>query len=77
MGLVTPWIFDPNQSNRVGQKTSIIRGVPEPAKYRKEAESTARMEASKATLVLNQRFSRRISNTPKQTPMIMLGSFTE
>lgn len=75
--MVTPWILEPSQSKSVGQKTSIISGVPEPAKKRKEADSIARIEASRATLVLNQRLSNRISNRPSINPMTMLGSLTE
>lgn len=32
LGLVTPWIFEPSQSSRVGQKTIMISGVPLPAR---------------------------------------------
>lgn len=66
--------MDPNHKSKVGQNTSIIRGVPEPAKYKNEDDKTAKMEAKIATLFLNQRLSNKMSNTPSSTPIIMLGS---
>lgn len=75
--MVTPWIFEPSHNNKVGQKTNIINGVPEPAIKRKVAERIAIMDASRATLVLNQRLSKRIINKPRKRPIIMLGNLTE
>ena len=46
----------------------------EPEQERGEAESTARIEAKRATLVLNQRFRSRMSRAPSRRPMMMLGS---
>lgn len=67
-------ILEPSQSSRVGQKTNIIRGVPEPVRYRNGADKTARMEVIIATLFLNQRFRRRIKRKPRKKPKMMLGS---
>lgn len=69
--------MEPSHSNNVGQKTTMIRGVPEPAMNKNEAESTARMEARRATLLLNQRLSKRIRSKPRISPMMILGSLTE
>lgn len=77
LGLVTPWILEPSHKSSVGQKTSMISGVPEPAKKRNDAERTARIEARRATLVLNQRFRSKMSKRPSTSPMTMLGSLTE
>lgn len=73
-GKVLPWILEPSQSKTVGQKTSIISGVPEPARYKNGAESTVRIEAIKATLFLNQRFKSKIKNNPSKMPIIILGN---
>lgn len=77
LGLVTPWIFEPSQSNSVGQKANIMSGVPEPAKNKNVADKTARIEARRATLFLNQRLSSKIRRIPNNTPMMILGSLTE
>lgn len=77
LGLVTPWILDPNHNNKVGQNTNIINGVPDPARYKNEADKTARIEANNATLFLNQRLSSKISNPPSMVPIMILGSLTE
>ena len=69
-----PWILEPSQSKRVGHKTSIMRGAPEPVRYKNGAEKTEMTEANSATLDLNQRFNNRISKNPNRIPKIMLGS---
>lgn len=74
LGLVTPWILEPSQRSRVGQKTIIIKGVPLLARYRNEADKTARIEANNATLVLNQRLRSKIKRPPSIAPMMILGS---
>ena len=74
LGRFSPWIFDPNHNSSVGQKTNMMRGVPEPAKNRKGVESTIKQEVSSETLVLNQRFSSRINSTPSKSPIRILGS---
>lgn len=77
LGRFSPWIFEPSQRRSVGQKTSIISGVPEPAKKRNGVDNMIRHEASKDTLFLNQRFSNKMNRNPNTNPMIMLGSLTE
>lgn len=72
--MVFPLILEPSQRSKVGQKTSIISGMPEPARYRNGAESTTRIEAMIATLFLNQRFSSKIINTPRARLITILGS---
>lgn len=76
-GLVTPWILEPNQSSRVGQNTSMIKGVPDPARYKNDADKTAKIEDSSATLFLNQRLRSNINNMPSTAPIMILGSLTE
>ena len=75
LGAVFPWIFEPSQSKRVGQNTSMINGVPEPVRYKKLEDSMVKILAIIATLFLNQRFNRTISSIPSSKPIIMLGSF--
>lgn len=73
-GRLTPWIFEPSQSRNVGQKTIIISGVPVPARYRNGVERITRIDASKLTLFLNQRFKSKINKKPSNKPIMMLGS---
>lgn len=74
-GRFSPCIFDPSHSNKVGQNTIIISGVPLPAKNRNGVDNTIKHDASSDTLLLNQRLSSRINSNPNSRPMIMLGSF--
>ena len=76
LGRFSPWILEPSHKSSVGQKTSIISGVPEPARKRNGVESITREEARRETLFLNQRFNNNISRKPKNRPMMMLGSLT-
>lgn len=50
-GLFSPWILEPSQRSRVGQRTSIIKGVPEPAKNKNGVDNITKQEASKDTLL--------------------------
>ena len=74
LGRFSPWIFEPSQRSSVGQNTSIIRGVPLPAKNKNGVDSTTRQDARSDTLFLNQRLRRSISKIPSTSPIIMLGS---
>ena len=74
LGLFSPWILEPSQSNSVGQNTSMISGVPLPAKNRNGVDSIIKHDARSDTLLLNHRFSRSINKKPKSNPMMMLGS---
>ena len=69
-----PWILEPSQRRRVGQKTNMIWGVPDPERSRKGGDKTVIMEAMMATLFLNQRFKRRMSKMARRQPRIILGS---
>ena len=73
-GFLSPWIFDPSHRRRLGQKTTIISGVPELAKNRKGIERIVRMLARSATLLLNQRFKSKTSKKPRAVAIRMLGS---
>ena len=73
-GLLSPWILDPSHKSSVGQNTSIISGVPLPAKNRNGVDNIIRHDAKSDTLLLNHRFSRSINKKPKSSPMMMLGS---
>ena len=73
-GLFSPWIFEPSQSKSVGQNTIIISGVPFPAKNKNGVDKTTRQDARSDTLLLNQRFSKRISSKPRNRPTMILGS---
>ena len=66
--------MEPSQSKSVGQNTSIINGVPEPAKYKNGVDRTIKNDARSDTLFLNQRFKRRINRKPRSRPMMILGS---
>ena len=77
LGRFSPWIFEPSQRSKVGQKISIISGVPEPAKKRNGVDNMMRHEASKETLFLNQRFNNRMSKNPSAKPIMILGSLIE
>ena len=79
MALVSflPLILEPSQRSNVGQKTSMINGVPFPARNKNGADKTVKIEAIMATLFLNQRLSKRISRTPRNRAIIMLGSLIE
>lgn len=59
---------------RVGQKTNMINGVPEPARKRNGVDNIIRQETSSETLVLNHRLSRRMRKNPKPRPTKILGS---
>lgn len=73
-GRFSPWILEPSQSNNVGQNTSIINGVPLPAKNRKGVDNIIKQDASSDTLLLNHRFSSSIKRKPKNNPIIILGN---
>ena len=73
-GVFSPWILLPSHNKRVGQNTSMMSGVPEPARYKNGVDSTVNIEARSATLDLNQRFKRRIKRSPSPNPMIIEGS---
>jgi hypothetical protein len=73
-GLFSPWIFEPSQRRSVGQNTSIIRGVPEPAKNRNGVERITKNDAMSDTLFLNQRLRRSTNKKPRSRPIRMLGS---
>lgn len=75
-GRFSPWIFDPSHSSNVGQNTSIISGVPEPAKKRKGVDKIIKQDARSDTLLLNQRLSNRINSKPSNNPIRILGNFT-
>lgn len=77
LGRFSPWIFEPSHNSKVGQKTNIINGVPEPERKRNGVESTTMHEASKDTLLLNQRLSSKINKNPKARPTNTLGNLTE
>jgi len=74
-GRFSPCIFDPNHNNKVGQNTTIINGVPDPAKNKKGVDSTIKHDASSETLLLNQRLSSSINRNPNSNPTITLGNF--
>ena len=74
LGRFSPWIFEPNHNKNVGQKTSIMSGVPEPVRNRNGVERTIKQEVSSETLDLNQRLSSNINKTPDNNPTSMLGS---
>ena len=74
LGRFSPWIFEPSQSSNVGQNTSIIKGVPEPARNRNGVDRIIKQDASKDTLFLNQRFRSRINRNPNTNPAKILGS---
>ena len=74
-GRFSPSILEPSHNNNVGQNTIIISGVPDPAKNKNGVDSTIKHDASKDTLLLNQRLSSNISKNPSSSPMIMLGNF--
>ena len=67
-------ILAPSQRMRVSQNKYIIIGVPEPAKNKNMGESTVMMDARRATFVLNQRLSRRMSKMPVAKPRMIDGS---
>ena len=69
--------MEPSQSSKVGQKTTIIRGVPLLTRKRKFEERTAIILAIMAVLFLNQRFKRRIRKRPRKPPIMILGIITE
>lgn len=73
-GRFSPCIFEPSQSNKVGQNTNIISGVPEPAKNKNSVDKTIKHEVKSETLVLNQRLRSSIKKSPKQSPTKILGS---
>ena len=73
-GRFSPWILEPSQSKRTGQNTNMISGVPVPINDRKIVESVIKIDASKDTLFLNQRFRIKIKRKPSKIPMIMFGS---
>ena len=75
LGRFSPWIFDPNQSKSVGQNTSMISGVPDPAKNKNGVDKTIRHDANKDTLLLNQRLSNNINKNPSSSPTKILGNF--
>ena len=75
-GLFSPCILDPSHSNKVGQNTTIIRGVPDPAKNKKGVERMIKHDDKRETLLLNHRFKRRISINPNNNPTMILGSLT-
>lgn len=77
LGRFSPWIFEPSQSKSVGQKTSIINGVPEPARKRKGVERVIKVEARSETLLLNHLFSSNINKNPNIKPIMMLGNLIE
>ena len=66
--------MEPSQSNRTGQKTIIINGVPEPARKRNGVESVIKIDAKSETLFLNQRFKIKIKSNPSNNPIMMLGN---
>lgn len=73
-GFFSPWIFEPSHNNNVGQKTTMMSGVPVPARWRNGIERTVIMLARSATLLLNQRFSNRIIKKPRAIATMMLGN---
>ena len=68
--------MEPSHKSKVGQKTSIMSGVPEPAKNKNGVDKIIKQEASSETLFLNQRFKSKIKNNPKNNPITMLGNLT-
>ena len=76
-GFFSPWIFEPSQRSRHGQKTIMIAGEPEVARKRNGIERTERLLARRATLLLNQRLRRRTSKSPRPIESKMLGSLIE
>ena len=74
-GRFSPWILEPSHKSSVGQNTSIISGVPLPAKYKNGVDSTIKHDASSETLLLNHRLSNKINKKPSNSPIIALGSF--
>lgn len=76
LGRFSPWILDPSHNNSVGQNTSMISGVPLPARNRNGVERMMRQDANKDTLFLNHRFKSRISRKPSRSPTKMLGNLT-
>ena len=74
LGRFSPWILEPSQSSKVGQKTIIISGVPEPAINKNGVDRTIKMEARSETLLLNQRFRSKINSSPKARPTSTLGN---
>ena len=73
-GLFSPWIFEPSHNNRVGQKTNMMSGVPDPAKNKNGVDKTTKQDASRETLLLNQRFKREIIRSPNNSPINTLGN---
>ncbi len=76
-GFFSPWILEPSHSNKVGQKTYMIRGVPKPETERKLDEMTVITLAMMATLFLNQRLRSIIKSNARMKPRIILGSLIE
>ena len=76
-GFFSPWIFEPSQRSKVGQKTNMMRGVPKPETERKLDEMTVITLAMMATLFLNQRLRSIIKSNARMKPRIMLGSLME
>lgn len=74
-GRFSPWILEPSHKSSVGQNTSIINGVPLPAKYKNGVDSTIKHDASSETLLLNHRLSSKINRKPSSRPITTLGNF--
>ena len=73
-GRFSPWILDPSHKRRVGQKTIMMSGVPDPARNKNGVDKTIRHEAMSETLLLNHLLSSNIKSKPSTSPIIILGS---
>ena len=51
-----------------------MSGVPFPARNKNGVDKTTRIDARRDTLLLNQRFNRRIKRSPSAKPTMILGN---